>query len=85
MSAGSGAAWKRYTECAACGKRAYPSRKVAKRAKADHPDARRLHVYHCRPGAPDWHVGYLPRAVLRGDLTRHEYYATNPETREDPS
>ena len=44
-----------YFACPACGKRAYDTRTVAKRAaKALYPD-RRMRAYRCR-GAPWWHI-----------------------------
>lgn len=54
--------------CPACGKRAWPSRRAARRAaRGRYAD---LTAYPCphRPGW--WHLGHLPRSITRGRATR---------------
>lgn len=51
-------------ECPICGKIRYTSRKRAKEvARTIFPTARHLSEYKC---AGYWHIGNLPRAVIRG-------------------
>ena len=56
-----------YVHCTTCGKRAYFTRKAAKRAaRRIHPD-QQLNAYRC---GPYWHYGHLPNAVRFGVLPR---------------
>lgn len=64
-----------WTHQCPCGKRAYPVRAAAKRV------AKRLNsgagVYRCRVVAGDdrpFHVGHLPRNVVKGKISRGEIY-----------
>ena len=57
--------------CQTCGKRSYPSKREARRARgqvAGH-DSRHLSVYRCGDW---WHIGHLPRMIVRGDAARGE-------------
>lgn len=58
--------------CDHCDKRSYLARKMAKNVANKH----RTHysVFQCPIDDQFWHVGRLARAILRGDMTRDEYY-----------
>lgn len=57
-----------------CGKRGYSSRKMARRARAGLP-GENLHIYQCPSShAPSWHLGHLHEPVVRGELTKGQYY-----------
>ena len=61
-------------ETCTCGKRRYQTRAEARRAARSHRKPHwddRLRAYECVPGI--WHLGYLPLAVIDGQLTRDEY------------
>jgi hypothetical protein len=60
--------------CATCGKRCYPSKarakKVARSLRGDR-SGQHLSVYRCGDSAY-WHLGHLPRDVVRGVMGRDE-------------
>lgn len=60
-----------WATCTDCGKRSYLSKHAARQARKTLPDRRGLSVYEC---GSFWHVGHLPFAVRRGDVTRGEIY-----------
>lgn len=58
--------------CESCQKRSYLTRPMAKdiaRKTGGHRTA-----YPCPVNVTLWHVGRLPRDVIEGKITRHEYY-----------
>lgn len=56
-----------FSTCSWCGKRGYPSRKVGRKVRQQHPEPRHLAVYRC-DGRPDlWHLGHKPPSLRRGD------------------
>jgi len=57
--------------CPATGKRAYLTRRAAKRAIRDLDSS--MHPYPC-DHCGFWHMGHLPKAVRSGRLTRSDYY-----------
>lgn len=68
------AAW-----CLVHNKHSYSSRKRARgaaRMYSVHRDA-----YTCTENPEYWHVGRLPEAVKRGEVTRGEFYARKEECR----
>lgn len=50
-----------------CGKRAYPSRRIAKLALRRHRQPVGMHAYQC---GERWHLGHKPTALVRGTITR---------------
>lgn len=58
--------------CPVCGKRSFPTKHMARRVRRQMRDRRGLSVYECAFGG--WHVGHLPWAVRRGEVTRGEIY-----------
>lgn len=56
-----------------CSKIAYQSREMARAGARRHSQGEQLRPYRCETCAL-WHVGHLPRAVRRGDVTADEYY-----------
>ena len=65
-----------WATCTDCGKRSYLSKHAARQARKTLPDRRGLSVYECG-NSGFWHVGHLPFAVRRGDVTRGEIYGSN--------
>lgn len=67
------AAWNDFVTCV-CGKRAYPSRKAARRA-ARIASRQGVNAYECtHPGASPnyrWHYGHLPYQVKESRWSRH--------------
>ena len=59
--------------CTPCGKLLYVSRKVARKIARQHREAHKS-VYQCPVNQALFHVGGVPNQVIRGDLTRSEYY-----------
>lgn len=59
--------------CADCGKKSFRSRKAA-RQMARRWELRKLHVYRC-PHGNGLHVGHIPTAVARGQMSAQEYEA----------
>lgn len=67
MSGGHGRpenAWTR--QCPACGKRAYSTRKEARRAARAISPSDALRAYQC---GDVWHIGHTPRWVKQGKKT----------------
>lgn len=60
-----------HSTCAACGKRSFATRKLAK-DMARQVD-RTMRVYQC-DGSGAWHMGHLPDAVIQGDIDRRTIY-----------
>jgi len=58
--------------CAACRKLLYPSRKAARKVAREHRDHK--NEYPCPVNSAMFHVGGLPESVIRGEVTRGEYY-----------
>lgn len=59
--------------CESCDKFGFVSRRAAKRVRRQTPNGRALNIYQCPVG--DWHryhLGTLPAAVKRGDMSRDE-------------
>jgi hypothetical protein len=56
-----------------CGLKGYETRHAAKQAARGHHDSH-VRPYRCRGGCDYWHVGALPEAVIRGDVTAGELY-----------
>jgi hypothetical protein len=66
-----------YAWCEYHGKRAYQSRKDAKRVVADmRPRRKGMREYRCEGGVMEgfWHVGTLPFIVRRGTATEEEWW-----------
>ncbi|WP_375483288.1 hypothetical protein [uncultured Jatrophihabitans sp.] len=61
--------------CSRCGKRSYPSRKLARQAARNYHGEGRLAPYQCPHNDQAWHNGHLPAAVRAGDVDRDEYEA----------
>ena len=53
--------------CATCGKRSYITKDDAKAARRQVKNQGRMAVYRCGNA---WHLGHLPRGVVRGDYSR---------------
>lgn len=58
-----------WTTCEPCGKRAYVSRKDARKVKRPG-----LHAYECRHVPGTFHLGHLKGDVLAGHVARGDYY-----------
>lgn len=59
-----------------CGKRAYLSRKEARKATRrlkQEGKGDRMREYRC-PDCDRWHIGHLPQRVYRGDMSADEFY-----------
>lgn len=67
------------SSCLECGKIAYPSKAAAKLAakRTDH-GGNGLDVYRCPHRDASWHCGHLPRAVVRGDISREHIGKSAP-------
>lgn len=72
--------WSSVSDCPACGKKVYKSRKDARNAaRIKHPNDR-MSVYQCRstsPKRPDpapWHFGHLNEAIKAGKQDRTARY-----------
>lgn len=59
--------------CAPCGKLLYDTRKKAKRIAREHHQAHKSE-YPCPVNQILWHVGEVPEEVIKGNITRNEYY-----------
>ena len=57
-------------------KRAFFDRRAAKAAARSHRKAgtTNMHVYYCDL-CSHWHIGHLPAAVVRGEVSTAEWYA----------
>jgi len=66
--------------CSVCGKQSFTSKALAKRM-AKRVDAT-MRVYFCE-SSKGWHMGHLPRAVLRGITDRRTFYGTYKDEDED--
>ncbi|MBV6758415.1 hypothetical protein [Rhodococcus opacus] len=62
-----------WVTCAPCGKRAYATRKDARKMKANTD----LHPYRCPVNDEQFHLGHLQGDVLRGHVARDDYYGPN--------
>jgi hypothetical protein len=58
--------------CPPCGKLLYATRKQAKKVSREHNS--HMNEYRCPVNPAMFHVGGLPEAVIKGKLTRNEYY-----------
>ena len=63
--------------CPGCGKRAYQSRKDARKVSRLMAQGPRAGVYECEPGTGRFHTGRLGQAVVYGLRTRDELYPEN--------
>ncbi|HEY6073134.1 MAG TPA: hypothetical protein VIV15_07005 [Anaerolineales bacterium] len=61
--------------CPVCGKLLYANRKIARKAAREHAD-RHMNEYPCGANPALWHIGGVPGAVIKGDVTRTEYYGS---------
>lgn len=61
--------------CPVCGKLLYATRKVARQAAREHPD-RHMNEFRCDANPAMWHIGGVPDAVIKGEITRSEYYGS---------
>ena len=50
----------------------YVDRKTARRAAKAHPTHK--NEFQCSVNPLMWHIGELPPAVIRGEMTRDEYF-----------
>lgn len=66
-----------WTHCEHCdGKRRYLSKAAARQqARAHTGDAGSMSAYECPAVPGQWHIGHLPRAVVRGEIDRTTYYS----------
>lgn len=60
------------TWCASCGKLSYATRKLA-RSVWRNRKAKGVRCYRC-PWSTYFHLGHLPRAVIKGSVTRNQVY-----------
>ena len=58
--------------CTKDGKLLYASRKVARQAAREHVSHK--NEYQCSEIPGLWHIGEVPERVIRGEMTRNEYY-----------
>lgn len=58
--------------CPVHGKLLYVNRKTARKAARAHPTHK--NEFPCDVNPAMWHIGELPSAVIRGEVTREEYY-----------
>ena len=63
------------TRCAPCDRLVYRERKRAKQA-AREQRGRGLHVYRC-PHGYGFHLGHLPSEILRGEVSKQQYFEWN--------
>jgi hypothetical protein len=57
--------------CEVHGKLSFESRKLARlHARRVHPGDHRLNAYECDATPGLWHLGHLPRVVVRGRIDR---------------
>lgn len=57
--------------CEAHGKLSFRSRKIARlHLRRNHPGEPGMAAYECDTGSGMWHVGHLPRQVMRGRRAR---------------
>lgn len=62
-------------EDCSCGKMSFPTKAAARLyLKRQGPRAKRMRPYNC-PEVGTVHVGHIPEAVVRGELTASEHYA----------
>jgi hypothetical protein len=52
----------------------YVNRKMARKAAKEHPEHKSEYRCSANPGL--WHIGGVPGAVIRGEMTRREYYGS---------
>lgn len=60
--------------CTVHGKLLYVNRKVARQAAREHPSHK--NEYPCDKNPAMWHIGELPPAVIKGEMTRTEYFGS---------
>lgn len=70
-----------YSVCAACGKRSFLTKKLAKRQAREIDPS--LRVYRCEGNDEVWHMGHLPRAVIKGKIDRRTFYEPIEEEDQD--
>lgn len=58
--------------CEVHGKLLYVDRKTAKKAARCHPSHK--NEFPCDENGAMWHIGELPLAVIRGEITRDDYF-----------
>ena len=58
--------------CPVHGKLLYVNRKTAKKAAREHSTHK--NEFPCDTNPAMWHIGELPAAVIRGEITRDQYY-----------
>jgi hypothetical protein len=64
--------------CQVCGKRCFTSRKAARKAIRTIGDGDHMTAYRC--GASYWHIGHLPKAVIKGKTSRDRIIDTRKAT-----
>ncbi|MEU3013400.1 hypothetical protein [Nocardia asteroides] len=65
-----------WTHCEPCGKRRYQSKAAAKQQARTHTgNYGSMSAYECPAVPGQWHIGHLPRAVVRGEIDRTTYYS----------
>lgn len=63
------------THCERCGKATFADRKTARRsARNGRTTAERLREYRCPHNVAHWHIGHLPRDVVRDRRTIDQVY-----------
>ena len=72
------------TTCRTCGKRTFRNRRDA-RAMAKQIPGAHMTAYRCPVDAGGWHLGHLPRDVVRGVGDRRSYEAAVVRRRERAS
>ena len=60
--------------CPSHGKLLYVNRKTARKAAKEHPEHKS--EYPCSVNTDLWHVGGVPDKVIKGEMTRTEYYGS---------
>lgn len=64
--------WPDYVTCTEHGKRGYVSKKDAERAARMYHPGEHLDVYRCSNGTGLWHIGHLPKVVVRRGVDRKQ-------------
>lgn len=60
--------------CPVHGKLLFVNRKTARKAARAHPTHK--NEFQCDVNPAMWHIGELPQAVIRGEMTRDQYYGS---------
>lgn len=61
--------------CEFCGKLLYVDRKTAKKVANQHKEDHKS-VYRCPANGAMFHVGGVPDEVIRGEISRSEYFGS---------